>query len=181
MAGLLGPLFDPHVERYLLMDDDEQIIDEVTKHPVALVLPGLRLLLALVLFGVAAFLGAPLAWLALLSALVLGAQAVWRIVDEHRDRFVVTNMRAFRVHGIFTQHRATTPMSRILDITVDQPFVGRLCGYGHFTFESAAQDQGLREIRFVPRPDERDRTIQTVIQRAGLRASSPRWNEDEEL
>jgi membrane protein YdbS with pleckstrin-like domain len=181
MSGLLGRLLDPHVEQYLLSDDDEEIIDEVTKHPVAVLLPMLRLLLAFALFVSALFIDAPLAWLAVPGAFILGVQAVWRIVDEHRDRFVVTNMRAFRVHGIFTQHRATTPMSRILDITVDQPFVGRVFGYGHFIFESAAQDQGLREIRFVPRPDERDRTIQTVIQRAGLRASSPRWNEDEEL
>jgi hypothetical protein len=62
-------------------------------------------------------------------------------------------------------------MSRILDITVEKPFIGRVCGYGHFVFESAAQDQGLRDIRYVGRPDERDATIQTVIQRAGLRAS----------
>jgi membrane protein YdbS with pleckstrin-like domain len=88
------------------------------------------------------------------------------------DRFVITNMRVFRVHGIFNQHRATMPMSRILDITVDKPFWGRVFGYGHFVFESAAQDQGLRDIRFVGQPDARDLTIQTVIQRAGLRASA---------
>jgi hypothetical protein len=64
------------------------------------------------------------------------------------------------------------PMSRILDITVEKPLVGRIFGYGHFVFESAAQDQGLRDIRFVGRPDERDLTIQTVIQRAGLRATA---------
>jgi hypothetical protein len=51
---------------------------------------------------------------------------------------------------------------------------GRLLGYGHFTFESAAQDQGLRDIRFVGDPDARDLAIQRVVQRAGLRGA-PRF------
>ena len=50
-----------------------------------------------------------------------------------------------------------------------KPIVGRVFGYGHFVFESAAQEQGLREIRFVGDPDERGLTIQRVIQQAGLR------------
>jgi hypothetical protein len=61
------------------------------------------------------------------------------------------------------------PLGRILDITVVKPLHGRLLGFGHFTFESAAQDQGLREIRYVARPDDRDLAIQRVVQRSGLR------------
>ena len=52
--------------------------------------------------------------------------------------------------------------------------LGRILGYGHFVFESAAQEQGLRDIHTVARPDERDLTIQRVVQRAGLRG--PRVN-----
>jgi predicted metallo-beta-lactamase superfamily hydrolase len=48
-------------------------------------------------------------------------------------------------------------------------------GYGHFTFESAAQEQGLRDIRYVARPLERDLVIQRHVQLSGLR--SPRWNQ----
>ena len=65
---------------------------------------------------------------------------------------------------------ATMPIARILDISVRPTFLGQLLGYGHFVFESAAQDQGLRDIRYVGRPEQRDLTIQRVIQRAGLRA-----------
>ena len=35
--------------------------------------------------------------------------------------------------------------------------------------ESAAQEQGLRHLRFVGRPDDRDLSIQRVVQRSGLR------------
>ena len=85
------------------------------------------------------------------------------------DRFVVTNMRVFRVQGVLSQSLATMPLRRILDITVKKPFWGRLLGYGDFVFESAAQEQGLREITKVARVDERDLVIQRVVQRAGLR------------
>ncbi|HWM73133.1 MAG TPA: hypothetical protein VNQ53_05300, partial [Nocardioides sp.] len=54
-------------------------------------------------------------------------------------------------------------------ITVEKPLIGRLLGYGHFVFESAAQAQGLRRIVYIPNPDERDLTIQRVVQRSGLR------------
>ena len=67
------------------------------------------------------------------------------------------------------------PLSRILDITVDKPITGRILGYGHFIFESAAQDQGLREIRYVARADERDLTIQRVVQ--GPACAAPGWAE----
>ncbi|MGH3484525.1 MAG: PH domain-containing protein, partial [Nocardioidaceae bacterium] len=79
------------------------------------------------------------------------------------------NMRVFRISGVVTRKIATMPIARILDITVDQPFFGRIMGYGHFVFESAAQEQGLREIRYIGDPSGRDLTIQRVIQRSGLR------------
>jgi uncharacterized membrane protein YdbT with pleckstrin-like domain len=85
------------------------------------------------------------------------------------DRFVITNMRVFRIRGVFSRTLATMPMTRILDITVEKPFLGRVLGFGHFVFESAAQDQGLRDIRYVGRPDERDLIIQRLIQQSGLR------------
>ena len=90
------------------------------------------------------------------------------------DRFVVTNMRVFRVHGILSQHVATMPISRILDISVHTPIIGRIFNYGHFVFESAAQEQGLREIRYVGSPTQRGLTIQRVIQRSGLRGGGGR-------
>jgi hypothetical protein len=78
-------------------------------------------------------------------------------------------MRVFRVHGVLSQSLATMPLSRILDISVKKPLHGRVLGFGHFCFESAAQEQGLRNIRYVGRPDERDLAIQRVVQRSGLR------------
>jgi hypothetical protein len=39
--------------------------------------------------------------------------------------------------------------------------------YGHFVFESAAQKQALREIRYIPHPSECSARIQDVVQCVG--------------
>lgn len=163
----------PDVGRHLLREEGEVIVDEVCKHWVAYVAPVLVGLLGLLLLVLALFSPAQLAWLPLLAGAVLLAWAWTKYLAARLDRFVITNMRVFRVHGVFARSLATMPLHRILDITVVKPMNGRLLGYGHFTFESAAQDQGLRDIRFVPRPDERDLTIQRVVQRSGLRGPRP--------
>lgn len=166
--------FEPDVERYVIADSGEKIVDEVQKHWVALVFPGARLLLALWLFCITFTMPAKAWWVGLVIAAALGGQAAYRALAVYLDRFVITNIRVFRVHGVFTRHVATMPMTRILDIAIKVPISGRLLGYGHFQFESAAQDQGLRDIRYVPRPYERDLTIQRAVQRSGVRGATSR-------
>ena len=167
-------LADPQIGRHLLRDEGEVIVDEVRKHGIVYVVPALIALAGLVLLVLSGAASVDLAWVPMLLGLGLIGWGAWRALDANLDRFVITNMRVFRVHGVLARSLATMPLGRILDITVIKPMSGRVLGYGHFTFESAAQDQGLREIRFVGRPDERDLAIQRVVQRAGLRG--PRVN-----
>ena len=161
--------FDPRVERHLIADEGEVVVDEVRKHWAAIVWPVLEMLAAIPVLALAFWVPAQAYWVPLLAAALLAVHGFWRILQARMDRFVITNMRVFRVHGILSQSIATMPIARILDISVHKPVVGRIFGYGHFVFESAAQEQGLREIRFVGSPNERGITIQRVIQRSGLR------------
>jgi hypothetical protein len=169
-------LAGPDIRRHLLREEGEVIVDEVRHHWVVYVLPFLEGLVGLTFVLWSAVVRADLAWLPFSIGLVLLGHAGWRAMREHMDRFVVTNMRVFRVHGVLSQQLATMPLSRILDITVRKPLHGRLLGFGHFCFESAAQEQGLRDIRYVGRPDARDLAIQRVVQRSGLRG--PRHSSD---
>jgi uncharacterized membrane protein YdbT with pleckstrin-like domain len=141
----------------------------VRKHWAAIVVPVLEILLSSPALMLVYFLPSQAYWIPLFLALGLFLHGVWRILQQWMDRFVITNMRVFGIHGVLSQRLATMPLHRILDITVIKPFHGRLLGFGHFVFESAAQEQGLREIRYVGRPDERDLAIQRVVQRSGLR------------
>lgn len=172
-------LFDPHVERHLISDDGEVIIDEVRKHWASNVFAALEMLAAVPVLFLLAWLPSQLYFVPLLGSLFLVLHGGWRILARRMDRFVITNMRVFRVHGILSQRIATMPIARILDISVHKPILGRIFNYGHFIFESAAQDQGLREIRFVASPNERGLTIQRVIQRAGLRGGGGKPNAEE--
>ena len=171
LTWLVGTLADPRIDEHLLTDEGEQVIDEVRHHPVVYVLPLLEFLLMIAVLIATAFVPLDVAILPIGLAVLLGFHLGYHALKSHMDRFVVTNMRVFRISGVFDRKVATMPISRILDISVDQPFVGRVMGYGHLTFESAAQEQGLRDIKYVGHPSERDFTIQRVIQRAGLRAT----------
>ena len=159
------------VRRRLLRDEDahEDIVDEVHHHWVVYSLPVLELTLALVLLYLMLVSAPSVGWALIIAAGLLAAHAGWRSLVQFMDVFVVTNMRVFRVTGVVSSKHATTPLARILDITVDQPFLGLVLGFGHFTFESAAQEQGLRDIRYVGRPLARDLTIQRHVQATGLR------------
>lgn len=167
--GFLARVGDPDIGRHLLREEGEVVVDEVRHHWVAFVRPAVQGVAALLLVAAVPFVNVNVAWFLLVLALLLALHGLWCAVRELRDRFVITNMRVFRVHGVLSQHLATMPLSRILDISVRKPLHGRLLGFGHFCFESAAQEQGLRDIRYVGRPDQRDLAIQRVVQRAGLR------------
>lgn len=169
VAGVVLRLGDPKIGKHLLRDEGEVVVDEVTHHWFAYLRPGAEALLAMVLLVASWFVAVEVAWFLLVVAVVLLAHASWGGLAVLRDRFVITNMRVFRVHGVLSQSLATMPLSRILDISVKKPLHGRILGFGHFCFESAAQEQGLRDIRYVGRPDDRDLSIQRVVQRSGLR------------
>jgi hypothetical protein len=167
--GWFRRTFDPKIGTHLLREEGEVIVDEVLHHWVVYVVPLLESAVAAGLFYVFLLSPVDIAWLPLVLCLGVLVHAGWRALGEHMDRFVITNMRVFRVRGVLSQKLATMPLGRILDISVEKPFTGRLLDYGHFVFESAAQEQGLREIRYVGRPYQRDLVIQRVVQRAGLR------------
>jgi uncharacterized membrane protein YdbT with pleckstrin-like domain len=168
-VGIIASLSDPNIAKHLLREEGEVIVDEVRHHWVAYTKPIIEIVIAVPLLVLAPFVNVNVAWLMLIVGFALLLHAIWGVLREHRDRFVITNMRVFRVNGVLTSNLATMPLHRILDITVKKTFLGRIFGFGHFVFESAAQEQGLRDIRYVGHADERDKAIQRVVQRSGLR------------
>ncbi|WES65608.1 PH domain-containing protein [Microbacter sp. GSS18] len=167
-------MLDPRIDKHLIADQGEKVVDEVRKHWAAIAWAVLELIGGVIVLAIAAVVPPQAWWVPAVIGLLIILHASVRILEQRVDRFVITNMRVFRVHGILAQNIATMPLARILDISVHKPIIGRVFGYGHFVFESAAQEQGLREIRFVGRPDERGLTIQRVIAQAGLRGLAAR-------
>jgi hypothetical protein len=60
----------------------------------------------------------------------------------------------------------------VLDITVDRPWWLRPFKSGHLVLENAAQLQGLREIRYVPRPEDLAREIHRLRREGNARADA---------
>ena len=155
---------DPHVDRYILSTAGEQKVVEVKKHWAASAWPAVRLGIGIVIFVSAFAYQSLVYWLLIVVGGALAGQALWRMIEEYRDRFVITNQRVFRVHGVLSVARASVPLSRILDITVNKSFIGRWLDFGHFIFESAAQVQGLNEIKYVKDIDKREDVLRMVMQ-----------------
>ena len=116
---------DPHVDRYVLSTAGEEKVVEVKKHWAASAWPAIRLGIGILIFVSAFAYQAPVYLLFIIIGGALGGQALWRILEEYRDRFVITNQRVFRVHGVLATARASIPLVRILDITVKKSVIGR--------------------------------------------------------
>ncbi|MDQ1287825.1 MAG: hypothetical protein QG622_1390 [Actinomycetota bacterium] len=91
--------------------------------------------------------------------LVLGFVAVvvrlvWRWVDWNRSLFFFTPYRIIYIHGILTRKIAMLPMGKVTDMRYDRTPAGTFLDYGMFVIESAGQEQALRELNYVPEPDQ---------------------------
>lgn len=78
--------------------------------------------------------------------------SVYNLIEYFLQSVFITDRRVFEVSGIITRTVATMPLRALTDIRYDQTLPGRFLGYGHFTVESAGQDQALSELRFVNAP-----------------------------
>ena len=159
----------PDIEKSLVRERGENEVAVVAHHWIAYVSSALEALAALGLVWVAVVGPIELGWLFLIAALGLLVHAGWRALWQYMDIFVVTNMKVIRFTGVLNQRSAATTMRRVLDITLEQPVAGRILKYGHFVFESAAQEQGLREIRNIGNPDRLNHIIQEQLIDQGLR------------
>jgi uncharacterized membrane protein YdbT with pleckstrin-like domain len=164
MITLPASLIDPHIDKYVQATSGEKKVLEIHKHWIVDAWPAVRVLATGIFFVWAVFqLNGGWFWFAWLVAFVIGYQAVWRILAEYRDRFMISTIRLSRFTGVFSTRRANIPIVRLVDITVDRPVIGRWLNYGHFKFESAAQIQGLYRISYVKDIDEVENILYTVI------------------
>ena len=108
----------PRISGRLLRHLDETLVEDVRHHWVVYVVPGLIALAGGVFLVLGFFVSVDAGWFCFLVGTLLVLWAGWRALNHHMDRFVVTNMRVFRVRGVFAESAATMPLARVLDITV---------------------------------------------------------------
>ena len=155
----MGPNTDrvpASVNRYLL--PHERQVVSVHQHPA--VLSG-RIFFVLVGFVAAVWLSisvAPDNGTALLIIWFLwGLLLVWlavKVVDWSLNYFVVTSQRLLLAQGFIIRKVNMMPLAKVTDMSFQRTAVGQILGYGEFIVESAGQDQALRNVRFLPHPEQ---------------------------
>lgn len=153
----------------------EHVVDEVRHHWLAFVLPSLVLLATLLLLVRSlALVPVRALWVPLLVCVVLAAWGSDRWLRAWKDRLVITDSRVVRISGVYSRKVAWMPLGRVLDITVDRPFWLRPFGCGHLVLENAAQEQGLRDVKLIPRPGDRALLIHALRTGVGPEVEAPR-------
>lgn len=89
-----------------------------------------------------------------LAFLLVVCRLVWRLLEWRHDWFVATDKRLLLRHGLITRKVSMMPLVKVTDMSYERSLLGQLLGYGRFVMESAGQDQALRVVNWVARPDE---------------------------
>lgn len=77
----------------------------------------------------------------------------WHMICWQRARMFVTSEKVIFVHGVFNRHIDSTPLVKIDDMTVSQPFFGRIFGYGQLLVDDhQGNRQLLHGLRYIPKP-----------------------------
>jgi uncharacterized membrane protein YdbT with pleckstrin-like domain len=142
------------INKYLLPREVQ--VATVRQHPAVLIPAGAQalggllvaaLLTATVLHGIIA----GVVWIA---CGVLLLRLLWKILNWSVDYFVVTTERLLLTTGFLTRRVAMMPLTKVTDMSFRRTFPGRLLGYGEFIVESAGQDQALRNVEYIPYPEQ---------------------------
>lgn len=184
------------LDRYVLRD--EQVVVAIRHHwgkmiePVGTTLIALAAALWMSTNSPPNAAALPLVMWWVLFALVL--RLSWKALEWRNEWFVATDKRLLMTYGLITHKVAMMPLRKVTDMNYARSPLGRVLGYGQFIMESAGQDQAMREINWVPEPDDTYRRICDTIfgpdgldpddevvfePTGGLDQTSADWEEDE--
>jgi uncharacterized membrane protein YdbT with pleckstrin-like domain len=137
----------------------------IRRHPAALMMPVALAFGGLVLAGtVNAWAGANdttmllwWAWLGLLGWLI------WKLIGWTMLYFIITEYRVILISGVLNRRVAMMPLNKISDIKLDRSMLGRMLGYGTIVIEGSGQDQALRNVVYMPYPEQLYLDISSVL------------------
>jgi hypothetical protein len=142
------------INKYLLPREVQ--VATVRQHPAVLISPSAQALGGLLIAGIvtATLVHGLLATIIWVAWLLLFLRLVWKVINWSVDYFVVTSERLLLTTGFLTRKVNMMPLSKVTDMSFKRTFPGRLLGYGEFIVESAGQDQALRNVEFIPYPEQ---------------------------
>jgi uncharacterized membrane protein YdbT with pleckstrin-like domain len=151
VAGTRAPV---SINKYLLPQEVQKAA--VRQHPAVLIKPSAQALGGLLVVGVltGTVISGVLSGILWIAWGVLLLRLIWKIFNWSVDYFVVTTERLLLTTGFLTRRVAMMPLTKVTDMSFKRSFPGRLLGYGEFIVESAGQDQALRNVEYIPYPEQ---------------------------
>ncbi|NHI20228.1 PH domain-containing protein [Phycicoccus endophyticus] len=101
--------------------------------------------------------------LVLLVFLVGLARLAWKELGRRYTWFVATNKRILKHEGILTRTVPMMRLTKVTDMTYHRTVGGEIWNYGTIVIESAGQQQAIRELRYIPDPDEVNAALNSEI------------------
>ncbi|MBW8172718.1 PH domain-containing protein [Ornithinimicrobium sp. Arc0846-15] len=153
------------LKRYLLAGED--IVVATRQHWAKLAEPAITVVVGFLFFAylglkIEEALNDPALWL-WWGWLFLVGRLLWRLLEWRNEWFVATDKRLLLTYGLFTTKVAMMPLGKVTDMNFGRSITGRILGYGTFTMESAGQEQAMRQISWVPDPDNTYKSIVDTI------------------
>lgn len=153
-GAVLPDRLPPVVARVLL--PHERRVVTVRYHPGALVVPSLAAFGGLIAAAVLSFMNLSGDALAIIWSF-WGLAFVFWLLSVARYRvavFVVTSQRLLLVTGFVTRDILTIPLTKVVQLGLRRSFMGRLLGYGQFVLDGADARYGIRNVNFLPYPEQ---------------------------
>jgi len=144
------------VNRYLL-PHERQVIS-VHQHPAVLIRPIFETLVGLAIAGwLSGYAAHGNNWVILViwvAWALLFLRLLWKVLDWSLNYFVITSQRMLLAQGFILRKVNMMPLTKVTDMSFQRSTMGRILGYGEFIVESAGQDQALRNVKFIPYPEQ---------------------------
>lgn len=110
-----------------------------------------------------------LTWALMVGIAFVVLRLCWALLVWRRSRLIVTNEKVMHVFGVFNRRVDSTPLSKIADLSMSQPLLGRVFGYGRLIVaDDAGNERLLLGMNFTPKPAFVYRTIADMAQERRL-------------
>jgi uncharacterized membrane protein YdbT with pleckstrin-like domain len=138
-----------HFDRYLMAHEGQTIA--VRRHPAVLLRYVLEVIGGLFVCAYFSTVGLTLIWW---GWLLLVLRLMFKVYEWSDEYFLVTDQRVMLITGLLNRRVAMIPLGKVTDIALERSGMGRILGYGEFVMESAGQDQAMRNVTFMPYPEQ---------------------------
>jgi membrane protein YdbS with pleckstrin-like domain len=160
---------------YRVLLPHERRVITVRFHPAVLIVPVAQALGGLAVAGLLStlvHLGSTLLLIIWLAWLIVVIRLLFRIYQWLEDYFVVTSARLLLATGVVKKTVNMLPLTKVTELRFERTAAGRLFGYGKFIVDSAGNDHVLKEVNYLPYPE------QLYIEVCGLLFQDPGTGDD---